>query len=61
VLATAQYVCDEMQSGGNPTELHSRLDAVWPSIAEKRHDVVPLHIHSGLLPANRRAGLTRTT
>jgi hypothetical protein len=34
VLATAQYVCDEMQSGGNPTELHSRLHAVWPSIAE---------------------------
>jgi hypothetical protein len=23
-----------MQSGGNPTELHSRLHAVWPSIAE---------------------------
>ena len=34
VLATAQYVCDEMQSGGNPTELHSRLHAVWPSTAE---------------------------
>jgi hypothetical protein len=34
VLATAQYVCDEMQSGGNPTELHSQLHAVWPSIAE---------------------------
>jgi hypothetical protein len=34
VLAAAQYVCDEMQSGGNPTELHSRLHAVWPSIAE---------------------------
>jgi hypothetical protein len=34
VLATAQYVCDEMQSGGSPTELHSRLHAVWSSIAE---------------------------
>jgi hypothetical protein len=34
VLADAQYVCDEMQSGGDPAELHSRLHAVWPSIAE---------------------------
>ena len=34
VLADAQYVCDEMTTGGNPSELHSRLHAVWPSIAE---------------------------
>lgn len=34
VLADAQYVCDEMTIGGNPSELHSRLHAVWPSIAE---------------------------
>jgi hypothetical protein len=34
VLAAAQYVCDEMTTGGNPTELHSRLHAVWPCIAE---------------------------
>jgi hypothetical protein len=34
VLAAAQYVCDEMTTGGIPTELHSRLHAVWPCIGE---------------------------
>jgi hypothetical protein len=34
VLADARYVCDEMTTGGSTSELRSRLQAVWPSIAE---------------------------
>jgi hypothetical protein len=32
VLADARYVCDQMTSGGTPSELDSRLRTVWPSL-----------------------------
>jgi hypothetical protein len=34
VLADARYVCDTMTTGSYPSELPSRLQAVWPSIPQ---------------------------
>jgi len=61
VLADAQYVCDEMNIGGNPLGVALAAARRVAEHRRKRRDVVSLHVHGGLLPADRRPGLTRIT
>ena len=59
MLAIAQYVCGEMQSGGDPTESALAVARRVAQHRRKRCDVVSLHVYGGLLPADWRAGLIR--